>query len=79
MQQEHVFIPPAHTTDATRTQIKTTFDRLNRMSLLLPYRPKKPVKEDPRAWWRYAYFCVKRATKSLDVAEVGRGSVCLSL
>lgn len=44
------------------------------MSLLLPYRPKKPVKEDPRAWWRYAYFCVKRATKSLDMAEVGRGS-----
>lgn len=41
------------------------------MSLLLPYRPKKPVKEDPRAWWRYAYFCVKRATKSLGIAEVG--------
>ena len=41
------------------------------MSLLLPYRPKKSVKEDPRAWWRYAFFCVKRATKSLGIAEVG--------
>jgi hypothetical protein len=28
------------------------------------------VKEDPRAWWKYAYFCVKKATTSLGIAEV---------
>lgn len=49
------------------------------MGLLLPYRPKKPVKEDPRAWWRYAYFCVKRATKSLGIAEVGSGWVLVDV
>lgn len=70
-----VLRPRSHThkslTNRISQQIKATFDRLQRMSLLLPYRPKKSVKEDPRAWWRYAYFCVRRATKSLGIAEVG--------
>ena len=50
--------------------IKNTFDRVQRMGLLLPYRPHKSVKEDPKAWWRYAYFCVKKATTSLGMVEV---------
>eukprot|EP00624_Nannochloropsis_granulata_P000394 evm.model.NODE_11590_length_5021_cov_19.379805.1 len=50
--------------------VKNTFDKVQRMGLLLPFRPHKSVKDDPRAWWHYAYFCVKKATATRGVDEV---------
>ena len=34
------------------------FDRHNLNQKFLKYRPSKPLKEDRRAWWVYAYHAV---------------------
>ncbi|CAM9428246.1 unnamed protein product, partial [Sphacelaria rigidula] len=40
-------------------QLKDNFVALANWQIFFPYRPKASPLQDPRAWWRYAYVCVK--------------------
>jgi hypothetical protein len=51
--------------------VKHTFDTLNRMQLLLPYKPQgRPTAANARDWWHYAILCVKKPTTKSGITEV---------
>jgi len=52
-----------------------TFYALDRQKLVALYRPEKSVKQDPRAWWKYAYVIIS-GKKGGFAANVEEALLC---